>query len=91
MCNFIQDIDKTTILDFIIGLTILDQIIIEHNLLAVSKLYKNIRIEQLALILNVTPIIAEKNAALMIRNGCLEGSIDQVESLINFRSKVQFI
>lgn len=65
----------------------MDQVIIEHNLIAVSKLYKNIRIEQLARILNVTPIIAEKNAALMITNGRLEGSIDQVESLIRFRSK----
>lgn len=69
----------------------MDQAIIEHNLVAVSKLYKNIQIQELARILNVTSIVAEKNAALMIENGYLKGSIDKVESVIHFQSKDQLV
>lgn len=63
-----------------------DEAIIKHNLLSVSKLYKNIKIEELGRLLGIEPMIAEKIVAQIITNGHMEGSIDQVERYIHFKS-----
>lgn len=72
---------------YIIGSTILNRAIIEHNLLSASKLYKNMKIVELGRLLGIEPIKAEKIAGQMISEGRMEGSIDQVESYVHFKCK----
>mmetsp|Transcript_254 Transcript_254/g.639 ORF Transcript_254/g.639 Transcript_254/m.639 type:complete len:280 (-) Transcript_254:1662-2501(-) len=68
------------------GLTIMERGVVEHNMLAVSGIYRSIYINELALILGVSKEKAEELVASMILNGSLEGSIDQVENLIIFHT-----
>jgi COP9 signalosome complex subunit 4 len=56
----------------------------EHNLLAASKIYRNISIEELARLLQIEPLEAEQVAAGMMKEGRLKGSIDQQENLLTF-------
>jgi COP9 signalosome complex subunit 4 len=67
--------------------SLLDRAIIEHNLLASSKVYNNIRFEDLGNLLNISPDQAERVAAIMITEDRLQGSIDQIKGLIHFRSQ----
>jgi len=69
------------------GSTILDRAIIEHNLLSASKLYKNMKIEELGRLLGIEPIKAEKIAGQMISEGRMEGSIDQIENFVHFKTQ----
>ncbi|KAH9943435.1 uncharacterized protein BXZ73DRAFT_40515 [Epithele typhae] len=64
--------------------TVLDRAVMEHNLLASSKVYNNITFKGLGALLDVTPGAAETMARKMIEQGRLKGSIDQVEKLISF-------
>lgn len=66
------------------GLTIMERGVVEHNMLAVSGIYRSIYINELAHILGVNNKKAEKLVATMILNGSLKGSIDQVENLVLF-------
>lgn len=66
------------------GLTIMERGVVEHNMIAVSKIYQSIYVSELALALGVIPEKAEKIAATMIMDGSLSGSIDQVEGLVIF-------
>jgi COP9 signalosome complex subunit 4 len=66
--------------------TVLDRAVIEHNLLSASKIYNNIRFDQLAALLNTSPEQAEQVASRMIAEGRMIGSIDQIEQLIFFES-----
>jgi COP9 signalosome complex subunit 4 len=68
------------------GLTIMERGVVEHNMIAVSKIYQSIYVSELALVLGVTPQKTEKIAASMIMDGSLHGSIDQVEGLLEFQS-----
>ena len=68
------------------GLTIVQRAIIEHNMVAVGKLYDSIYLTELGVLLGVSPDRAEKLAAKMIVDGSIRGSIDQVDSLLNFPS-----
>jgi COP9 signalosome complex subunit 4 len=58
----------------------------EHNILAVSKLYDNISLEQLGLILEVSKDEAEKAASSIISEGRLDASIDQSTDVLSFGS-----
>jgi len=58
--------------------------VVEHNLLSASKLYHNIRVDELGTLLGTAPAIAEKTAAKMISEERLKGSIDQGEGIICF-------
>ena len=69
------------------GLSIMERGVVEHNMIAVSKIYKSIYVTDLSLVLGVTPEKAEKIAAAMIMEGSLAGSIDQVEGLVEFESE----
>lgn len=71
----------------ILGSTILNRAIIEHNLLSASKVYKNIRIIELGRLLGIEPIKAEKIAGQMITEGRMEGSIDQIAGFVHFKCK----
>ena len=64
--------------------TVLDRAVMEHNLLASSKLYNNITFRGLGALLDVTPGAAETMARKMIEQGRLRGAIDQVDRLILF-------
>lgn len=65
----------------------MDRAIIEHNLLSASKLYKNMKIVELGRLLGIEPIKAEKIAGQMISEERMEGSIDQIDGYIHFKSK----
>ena len=64
--------------------TVLDRAVMEHNLLAASKIYNNITFAGLGALLDLTPGAAETMARRMVEQGRLKGSIDQVEQLIWF-------
>jgi COP9 signalosome complex subunit 4 len=64
--------------------TVLDRAVLEHNLLASSKIYNNITFRGLGALLDLTPAAAENMARRMIEQGRLKGSIDQVDGLIEF-------
>ena len=66
------------------GLTIMERGVVEHNMIAVSKIYQTIYVSELAAVLGVNASKAEKIAASMIMEGSLAGSIDQVEGLVEF-------
>ncbi|KAF4552357.1 COP9 signalosome complex subunit 4-like protein [Elsinoe fawcettii] len=69
------------------GSTVLDKAVLEHNLLAASRLYRNIGTEQLGGMLGVDGEKAEVYAAQMIEQGRLKGWIDQIEGLIYFEGE----
>lgn len=69
------------------GSTVLDKAVLEHNLLAASRLYSNIGIEPLGLLLGVNGERAEAYAALMIEQGRLAGYIDQIGGYIFFEGE----
>jgi COP9 signalosome complex subunit 4 len=69
--------------------TVLDRAMIEHNLLSASKLYTNIRFDELGTLLAIDPRKAEKIAANMIGQDRMRGSIDQEEAVIHFEDDVE--
>ena len=69
------------------GSTVLDKAVLEHNLLAASRLYSNIGIDQLGELLGVDGDRAEQYAAQMIEQGRLSGYIDQIERFIFFEGE----
>lgn len=66
--------------------TVLQNSVIEHNLLAASKIYRNIRFDQLGTLLGIEAHEAEKLASSMIEQQRLKATIDQVESLLEFQA-----
>jgi len=69
------------------GTTVLDRAVIEHNMLATSRLYNNISFEQLGALLGIGADKAERIASSMLVEKRLHGSIDQVDQLIHFDVK----
>ena len=67
------------------GTTILERAVIEHNLLAVSKIYKNISFSELGKLLGISPLKAEKIASQMLSEQRMLGSIDQINSNLDFK------
>ncbi|KAL3478971.1 hypothetical protein BJX99DRAFT_223328 [Aspergillus californicus] len=75
------------------GTTVLDKAVVEHNLVAASKLYENIKTDALGAILGLKASgdltageKAEAYAARMVEQGRLSGSIDQIDGIIYFES-----
>jgi len=66
------------------GQTVLARAVLQHNVLAASKVYKNMRLPDLGNLLEVPPDRAEKIAAKMIAEERLEGYIDQKTGIIHF-------
>ncbi|KAI6084515.1 hypothetical protein F4821DRAFT_242709 [Hypoxylon rubiginosum] len=67
------------------GSTVLARAVVEHNLLAVSRLYSNIAFTALAAILgSLDAAKAEDTTAKMIEQGRLVGRIDQIEGVVYF-------
>jgi len=72
---------KATLAD---GQTVLEKAVLQHNVLAASRVYKNMRLPDLGLLLEVPPDRAEKIAAKMIAEQRLDGYIDQKSGIMNF-------
>jgi len=66
--------------------TVLDRAVMEHNVLASSRIYNNISFAGLGALLDLTPGAAETMARKMIEQGRLKGHIDQVDKLIWFEA-----
>ena len=66
------------------GSTVLDKAVIEHNLLSASRLYDNIGISELGILLGLEPDKAEQYAARMLEQKRLGGRIDQISGVIFF-------
>ena len=70
------------------GLTVFDRSIIEHNILALSKLYTNITFPGLAAMLSIDNEKAEQMACKMIVEDRLDAKIVQGEKLLIFKNSV---
>lgn len=66
------------------GSTVLDKAVLEHNLLAASRVYQNISTTALGALLGVPEERAESQCAAMIESSRLLGCIDQIEGIIYF-------
>ena len=66
--------------------TVLDRAVMEHNVLASSRIYNNISFGGLGALLDLTPGAAETMARKMIEQGRLKGHINQVDKLIWFEA-----
>jgi len=69
------------------GSPILDHAVIEHNLLAASKLYNNITFTGLGALLEIPAEKAERTASKMISEERMQGHIDQIDSTVHFESR----
>lgn len=66
------------------GSTVLARAMVEHNLLAASRLYTNIDLDALGVLLGLGGEKAEDTTAKMIEQGRLAGKIDQIDRCIWF-------
>lgn len=66
------------------GSTLIDRAVIEHNLLAASKLYNNIKFKELGALCEISADKAEKIASQMISEERMNGFIDQIGSIVHF-------
>lgn len=64
----------------------LDRSVLEHNLQAISKVYKNISFESLARLLDVSVEKAERSIAQMFIEQRLQGHVDQQKRFIYFHA-----
>ncbi|KJH45783.1 PCI domain protein [Dictyocaulus viviparus] len=69
------------------GQSIVEGVIVEHNMTAVSRLYNNIALSTLAELLGISPEKAEEIVAQMISSERLTGYIDQLEGFIHFEQR----
>ena len=68
------------------GSTVLAKAVIEHNLLAASRLYNNIGVAELGVLLDLEAEKAEEYASRMLGQGRISGHIDQIDGIIFFDS-----
>ncbi|VDN06219.1 unnamed protein product [Thelazia callipaeda] len=64
--------------------SLLKRAILEHNFAAVSNIFTNITFYDLALLLGIDFVQAEKMALQLIADGRIGGTMDQIEGLIHF-------
>ncbi|MCJ1254599.1 COP9 signalosome complex subunit 4 [Lignoscripta atroalba] len=69
------------------GSTVLAKAVTEHNLLGASRLYNNIGLDELGMLLGLDGEKAEEYAARMLEQGRLNGRIDQIEGVIFFEGR----
>ncbi|KAI1369545.1 hypothetical protein F5Y08DRAFT_96689 [Xylaria arbuscula] len=69
------------------GSTVLAKAVVEHNLLAASRVYLNISFDALGELLGLDANRAEDTTAKMIEQGRLVGRIDQIEQYIYFERR----
>lgn len=68
------------------GQTVLQLSMIEHNILAISKLYKNINFEQLSKLLEIDGIQTQEFVVTLIDTKRLNAVIDQTKNIIIFNT-----
>ncbi|KAJ3441790.1 cop9 signalosome complex subunit [Anaeramoeba flamelloides] len=85
--EFASTLKEHQLAKFSDGTNVLTRSVMEHNLLAASKLYKNISIKELGRLLGIEPERAEKIASKMIQQKRLSGSIDQLSGMIEFEKE----
>eukprot|EP01040_Poterioochromonas_malhamensis_P012164 gene12164-13302_t len=73
------------------GFTLLEKAIIEHNMIATSNIYLNIKISDLSEILLIDVARTEKVAAQMIAENRLKATIDQVSGYLIFESTTNYL
>ena len=66
--------------------TVLQKAVLEHNVLAISKIYNNISFDQLAKLLEIPIDRAEILVATMISEGKIKAHIDQSDQYLYFAS-----
>ena len=66
------------------GTSIVAKALVEHNLLAASRLYSSISFVRLGELLGISPAAAEKTAARMIGEKRLAAALDQVGGYVDF-------
>jgi len=69
------------------GLTIIERAVLEHNMVAVSKIYASIYFTELGKLLGVEADKAERVAAKMVMDGSIHASIDEVDGILSFQGK----
>lgn len=82
--DFAKRLDKHQLATLSDGTTVLSKAVVEHNLLGASKIYKNIGVEELGVLLGLDGEKAEQYAAGMIEQKRLRGRIDGIAKLIYF-------
>lgn len=65
-----------------ISTTILERMVIEHNMMSVARIYSIVSFNQLGALLNISPNAAEQIAAKMIREERMIGRIDQIDQVV---------
>ena len=68
------------------GSTVLTKAIVEHNLLAISRLYENVHIDELGTLIGLEAGKVEEYSARMLEQGRLDGLVDQIDGTIIFRN-----
>jgi len=68
------------------GLTSAKRFICMHNIIAASRVYRNIRISDLAMMMSIDADQAETMAAKLIADRVLKASIDQISGFVEFES-----
>ncbi|GMF65320.1 unnamed protein product [Phytophthora lilii] len=68
------------------GFTVLENAFLEHNLLAASRVYSSISLEELGKLLEIEATNAERVAATMIGEERMKGSIDQHLGFLEFEN-----
>merc|ERR1719161_871147 len=77
---------KATVAD---GQTVLERAVLQHNVLAASRVYRNMLLTDFGALLEQPPERAEKVAAKMIGEQRLEGFIDQRRNIIHFHGDAE--
>mmetsp|Transcript_32751 Transcript_32751/g.37135 ORF Transcript_32751/g.37135 Transcript_32751/m.37135 type:complete len:407 (+) Transcript_32751:64-1284(+) len=75
---------QVAVLDVIENYTVLDKAIIEHNIVAASKIYNNISFQELGKLLEITPQKAEEMIASMVSEQRIKATLDQLSGLVFF-------
>ena len=68
------------------GVTVFDRSLSEHNILAASHIYSTISLSSLGVLLGSDASTAERAAAVMIEDGRLDATIDQLAGVLEFGS-----
>ncbi|CAD5226985.1 unnamed protein product [Bursaphelenchus xylophilus] len=67
------------------GNTILEKAVLQHNLLAVSRIYKCVSFDDVSELLGIAPELVETAVTRLISTGSLNGEVDQIDRLITFK------
>ena len=69
------------------GYTVLEKSLIEHNILVISRIYMNIRFEEIGKFLGINAEQAEDIIATMVEQGRIQAVLDQGNELVEFEEE----